>query len=105
MFLTLKKMKPEGQQFGRREWYLIVHDIEINQFFCWCIFTNKKIASNQEPLPMNRKAESGKNRTVLYSETILFSTTGIPLSITIITKLGKTDWYMILISFCLTDPV
>ena len=35
MFFT-KKMEPEGQQFGRTEWYFIVHDIETNQFFC-CI--------------------------------------------------------------------
>ena len=47
-----------------------------------------------------QKGRIRKNRTVLDIETILFSTTGIPLPITIITKLGKTDWYMILISFC-----
>ena len=28
-----KKVEREGQQFGRTEWYLIVHDIETNQFF------------------------------------------------------------------------
>ena len=32
MFIQKKKMEPEGQQFGRTEWYLIVHDIETNQF-------------------------------------------------------------------------
>ena len=36
-----KKMEPEGQEFGRTEWYLIVHDIENNKFFV-CVFLQIK---------------------------------------------------------------
>ena len=49
-----------------------------NQIVFVCVLLQKKIASNKELLPMNRKAESGgkKNRTVLDFETICFQQPG-----------------------------
>ena len=81
-------MEAEGQQFGRTEWYLILHDIETNQFFV-CVLLQIKNGIKPGTATNEQKGRIWKNRTVLDIETILFSKTRILLSITIITKLER----------------
>ena len=88
-----------GKQFLRTEWYLIVHDIETNPF-CVLLQQQKNCHPTRKPLPIIQKGRILKDRTILHFKTTFFSPTRILLPINIITKLGKTDWFMILISFC-----
>ena len=100
---------------------IIVHDIENNPL--WCVFLqNKKLHSTRKPLQINRKAESGKAEQYLILKPFSFHQPGsryqlpkLPnwerkigtwyyyhsvFTIKIMTELGKTEWYMILMSFC-----